>query len=70
MTAEGEADKAFLVAQAVIDQRTTDTAFDDLADWMLHTQHALHAQQPTPKKVATEPRRSRPPGHTNPRLYS
>ena len=66
----GEADKAFLVAQAVIDQRTTDTAFDDLADWMLHTQHALHAQQPTPKKVATEPRRSRPPGHTNPRLYN
>lgn len=66
----GEAEKAFAVAQAVLDQRTTDTAFDDLDEWVLFTQHALYAQQPAPRTPITFPRRARPQGHTNPRLYS
>lgn len=40
----GEADKAFRVAQSVMAQRTTDTAFDDLADWMLFTETGLSGQ--------------------------
>lgn len=70
LIANGESDKAFRVADAVLAQRTTDTAYDDLADWVLFTQNALYAQQPTPRKTITHPRRARPHGHTNPRLYS
>ena len=66
----GDPDKAFAVAQAVLAQRTTDTAYDDLDDWMLFTQNALYAQQPRARKPISEPRRARPDGHVHPRLYS
>lgn len=66
----GEPDRAFAVAQAVLAQRTTDPAFDDLDDWVLFTENALYAQQPPPRPPIRNPRTARPAGHENPRLYS
>lgn len=66
----GNSDAAFAAAHAVLAERTTDPAYADLADWVLFTQNALYAQQPQPRKPITHPRRARPEGHANPRLYS
>ncbi len=66
----GQAATALATAQALLAQRTTDPAYDDLASWILFTENALYAQQPAARKTITHPRRARPEGHTNPRLYS
>jgi len=66
----GKEEDAFAVAESVLAERTTDPAYADLSDWVLFTQNALYAQQPAPRKPITYPRRARPEGHANPRLYS
>lgn len=67
---QGQPDKAFDVASVVLAGRNTDPAFDDLASWVTLARTSLYAQQPPPPAVINEPRRARPPGHTNPRQYS
>jgi hypothetical protein len=66
----GDADEGFEAAQAILEHRTSDPAYDDLADSVLFTQSALYELEPRPEKLITHPRRARPVGHTNPRLYS
>lgn len=66
----GEADQATAVAQAVLARRTSDPAFEDLAESLLFTQNALYAQQPEAREAVTHPGRVRPEGHVNPRLYN
>jgi DNA polymerase III epsilon subunit-like protein len=68
---DGDTAKAFTVADAVLAQRTTDTAYDELADWVPFTRNALYEQQPRPRKPITYRRLARPQTvHSNPRLYS
>jgi len=67
---DGEPDKAFTIAQAVLAQRTTDTAYRDLSDWVQYTTNALYAQQPAPRPPLRYERKGRPSNTSNPRLYS
>lgn len=66
----GQADTAFTVAADALAHRSTDPGYDDLADWVLYTRTLLHTRQPRPRRTITHPRRARPAGHTNPRLYT
>ena len=61
---------AFTVAQAVLNQRTRDTAYSDLSDWLHYTRHVIYAQQPPPRRPITYPRMARPDNCRNLRLYS
>ena len=67
---DGDPNAAFAIGQEALDQRTTDTAFEELSDWMLYTRATLYGQQPTARRPITHKRLARPEGHTNPRLYS
>lgn len=66
----GQADEALELVRGVLADRNTDPGYDDLADWLRYTEHTLYTQTLPPKKPATNPRRGRPAGHVNPRLYS
>lgn len=66
----GDPDAALAAAQTVLADRNTDTAYNDLAEWVAFTRNALYAQTPTPRKPITHPRLARPQGHANPRLYT
>jgi DNA polymerase-3 subunit epsilon len=66
----GDGDKALRVARTVVAQRTSDTAYDDLASWIQFTENALYAQQAQPRPPITHPRKARPDGLVHPRLYS
>jgi hypothetical protein len=67
---DGEPDKAFTIAGAVLAQRTTDTAYRDLSDWVQYTRTALYAQQPPPRAPLRYVRKGRPDSSGHPRLYS
>lgn len=65
-----DADAAFALADRTMRRRTTDPAYDDVAEWALYTRNALYAQRPDSARVITHPRLARPTGHANPRLYT
>lgn len=67
---DGEADQAFTLAEAVLAQRTTDTAYRDLSDWLQYTRATLYAQQPPRPAPLQYPRKGRPAHHVHPRKYS
>jgi len=67
---DGDPDKAFTVAGAVLAQRTSDHAYRDLSDWVQYTKNALYAQAPPPRRPITYPRMARPDNHHHPRRYS
>ena len=67
---DGDPDKAFTIAEAVLAQRTTDSAYRDLSDWVQYTKNALYAQAPPPRRPITYPRMARPDNHHHPRRYS
>lgn len=64
-------DEAATVAEAVLANRTTDTAFDDLALWLVWTKHsaAAAARAATPRNI-TFPRRARPAGRVSPNPFA
>ena len=66
----GDGDQALRVARTVVAQRISDTAYDDLASWILFTENALYAQHPQPRAPITHPRKARPDGLVHPRLDS
>ncbi len=70
LTELGDLDGAFAAASDVLAARNSDPAYDDLADWLLFTQSSLQEQVSTTRAALTHPRRARPPGHVNERLYS
>jgi hypothetical protein len=64
-------DKAATVAEAVLANRTTDTAFDDLALWLVWTQHSAAAAARTAKpRNITFPKRARPKGRVSPNPFA
>lgn len=64
-------DEAATVAGAVLANRTTDTAFDDLALWLVWTKHsaAVAAKAAKPRNIRF-PRRARPEGRVSPNPYA
>jgi DNA polymerase III epsilon subunit-like protein len=64
-------DEAATVAEAVLANRTTDTAFDDLALWLVWTKHSAAAAARTAKpRNIRFPRRARPEGRVSPNPYA
>lgn len=64
-------DEAATLAGAVLANRTTDTAFDDLALWLVWTKHsaAVAAKAAKPRNIRF-PRRARPEGRVSPNPYA
>lgn len=57
------------LAVDVLNRRTTDPAFVELATWLAWHQQTLQRQKPKPAKVITHPRLARPAGRANPNPY-
>ena len=59
------------VAEQVLANRTTDTAYDELAQWREWAVAALQEQaRRSVPRVIRQPRLARPDGRTNPNPYS
>jgi hypothetical protein len=64
-------DEGAAVADAVLANRTTDPAFDDLALWLVWTRHSAAAATRAAKpRTITFPWRARPKGRVSPNPYA
>jgi hypothetical protein len=67
--ANNELDAAFEVAGAVLEHRTTDSAYADLSTWLLWQQQALARRTVRQRAAITHPRIAGPAGRTNANPY-